>query len=71
MINKQEELGIRKLWLENNGLLDKVFQEMMRKYETLFEQKNNEWEHAKQSVEYLAKKQALIDLKSVLSKRYE
>ena len=70
-LSKVESLKLLQLWNDYGQYLDGIFAQMLKDYETQLSAKDSEWETAKQQVEYLAKKQALIDLKKILSNRYE
>lgn len=69
--NKSETIRIMKLWLDWERVLDMVFDKMVEDWEQKLYAKDTEWETAKSLVEFTAKKQALIDLKKVLSAKYE
>ena len=60
-----------KLWLDWGELLTGLMDRQIKQYETELGRKETEWEMAQQLSEYLAKKQALVDLKKTLAKRYE
>ena len=59
---------IMALWGEHNLLLTKIMKELQADYEKCLGTKGTQWENAKQSVDYLAKKQALVDLKKIFEK---
>ena len=71
-LSKQESLRILQMWNDYGVYLDEIFMRMIKGYETnLQSNAGDQWFNARQMVEYLAKKQTLIDLKKLFSNRYE
>ena len=71
-LSKQESLRVLQMWNDYGVYLDEIFMRMIKGYEENMIPNNfDQWFNAKQSVEYQAKKQAVIDLKKILSMRYE
>lgn len=70
-LTKSESLKIMAGWQEYGEVLNGVFDKLISEYESDFKQQATEWEAARQQVEYIAKKQALLDLKKILTKRYD
>lgn len=70
-LTKQESLRVMQMWSDYGGYLEEIFFRLLKDYEQNLNSNGDEWFNAKQSVEYLAKKQTLIELKKILSNRYE
>ncbi len=59
------------MWNDYGVYLEEIFVRMIKDNEASLNSSGDQWHCARQNVEYLAKKQAVIDLKKVLSQRYE
>ena len=70
-LSKVESLKILQLWNDYEQYLDGILVQMLKDYESQLSSKNTEWETTRQQVEYLARKQTLVDIKKILSNRYE
>ena len=69
-ISKQEGLRIMQLWNQSEQTLRVVFDKLLEEYVAGLARQTTEWETLRQSIEFSAKKQVLLDLKKVLSKDY-
>lgn len=59
------------MWNDYGVYLEEVFARMIKENEAGLTSHGEEWFVARQLTDYLARKQALIDLKKILSNRYE
>ena len=59
------------MWNDYGVYLEEVFARMIKDNEASLNSSGDQWHSAKQNVEYLAKKQTLIDLKKILAMRYD
>lgn len=64
--NKQESLRIIPLWINNEPTISMVLDRLMVEYSKEIVRQDSEWETLRQSIEFTAKKQALIDFKNIL-----
>lgn len=71
MFSKQELRKIMQLWAQSEIDLRMVFDRMLAEYSENFTRQDSEWETLRQSIEFTAKKQVLVDLKNIFSKHYE
>ena len=69
-LTKQETLYLLQLWNTYGSLLDSIIERMIENYESQIVPGSTEWESAKQTIDYLAKKTALIQFKKLLSNVY-
>lgn len=70
--SKSQSIRIMQMWNDYGSYLDEIFAQMIKDFESNMAPNSGDlWFNAKQNVEYFAKKQALIDLKKILSMRYE
>ena len=71
-LSKVESLKLIQLWNDYGQYLDEILMRQLKEYEANFQTNTgDQWFNARQMVEYLAKKQTLIDFKKILSNRYE
>lgn len=68
-LSKQEQLRSAQLWNDWGNFLTMIFDRLISENEIV--RKDTEWETLRQSIEFCAKKQVLIDLKKLLEKQYE
>lgn len=70
-LTKQESLRVMQMWNDYGNYLEEIFVRLLKDYEQNLNNNGDGWFNAKQLVEYLAKKQVLIELKKLLSNHYE
>ena len=70
-LSKNESIRIMQMWNDYGVYLEEVFARMIKDNEASLTSFGEEWFVARQLTDYLARKQALIDLKKILSQRYE
>ena len=70
-LSKVESLKLMQLWNDYGQYLDEILARQIKEYESRLFSSDDQWANTKQLVEYMAQKQALIDLKKLLSNRYE
>lgn len=68
--SKQDCQRIMQLWGQHETLLLKILDQQIANYTEQLGRQTTEWETLRQGIEFIAKKQALIDLKKVLSEDY-
>lgn len=66
-LTQGELLKTQKLWMDSGMFIESIMTRLIQEYERQITVGDTEWAAAKQSVEYLAKKQALIDFKKTLT----
>lgn len=59
-----------RLWAEAEGVLTVVLKSLMEEYTRNMSRQDTEWETLRQSIEYTAKRQALVDLQNILKQNY-
>lgn len=64
--NKQEALRVIPLWINNEQTISMVLDRLVVEYSKEICRQETEWETLRQSIEFTAKRQALIDFKNVL-----
>lgn len=69
--SKQEELRIMQCWNDWENLITMILDRLIMESSEEIVRRDSEWETLRQSIEFCAKKQVLIDLKKILEKRYE
>ena len=70
-LSKVESLKLMQLWNDYGQYLDEILSRQIKEYELSLYSSDDQWCNTKQLVEYLAKKQTLIDFKKLCSSRYE
>ena len=70
-LSAHEIKRILQLWSQHEQTLMMVLDKQLEEYTASQARQTTEWETLRQGIEYTAKKQALIDLKNLLSKRYD
>ena len=70
-LSKGEVQMTARLWSEYHHILQIVFERLIQDYTDELSRRDTEWENLRQSIEYVAKRQAVIDVKPELSRKYE
>ncbi len=70
-LSKQESLEIMRLWSQADKILTIVLNRALEEYTKNITRQDTQWETLRQSIEYTSKRQALVDLKNILSKNYD
>ena len=71
ILAKQESLRVMQLWNDYGNYLESIFIRMMKEAEENLNSGGDQFHCARQTIDYLARKQTLIDLKKILSNRYD
>ena len=66
-ISKNEAVKLERLWKEYGAFFESLIGKMIQDYEKMLHRPNSEWDAAQQLAEFCAKKQALLELKKVLT----
>lgn len=70
-LSKQEQLRSMQLWNDWGNFITMILDRLIIESVETIVRKDDEWETLRQSIEFCAKKQTLIDLKKLLEKHYE
>lgn len=70
-LSKAQQRRCQELWFNWGDFLIEISELLVKEQGEMMTIKDTEWDNARQTVEYIAKKQALIELKNILSNRYE
>ena len=70
-LSKQEQIRSMQLWNDWGNFITMVLDRLIVESCDELVRKDTEWETLRQSIEFCAKKQALIELKKILEKHYE
>lgn len=70
LFTRQESTRILHLWNEYQGTIEMILKRLDEEY-TKINRRDTEWDTTRDAIEMIAKRQALIDLKKVISMRYE
>lgn len=70
-LDKRAIVEIGQLWMEHEVLIINLMSQLEIQYMSELGRPATEWETTRQMIEFTAKRQALVDLKRILEKRYE
>lgn len=70
-LSKQEQIRSMQLWNDWGNFITMVLDRLIVESCDELVRKDTEWETLRQSIEFCAKKQVLIELKKILEKHYE
>ncbi len=70
LFTRQESTRLLHLWDEYHDTIEMVLRRLDEEY-TKINRRDTEWDTTRDAIEMIAKRQALVDLKKVISMRYE
>lgn len=69
-LSQQEETAVIHLWDQYEKTLSMILDRLVVEYSKQIVRQDSEWETLRQSIEFTAKRQTLIDLKNILKTSY-